>query len=146
MDGWTNVQTKKKLSTFFFFFCSVHRIWFDQAAIPRTMNKMERNDDVDMNESHTCSKFWWAPHTIIVHFFSVRLLFVSRYVSFFCCSVFFFLIDSTRACVRLFVIFIKCWLILNWNLDSSIEFIQLIKQIPSEYYTNPSNRYKQTHK
>lgn len=71
-----------------------------------------------MNESHTCLKFWWAPHhrTIFLTYyycwFSLAL-FRRAYCAF---NVFFFLIDSTRICV-----FTKSWrLILNWNMDGKI--------------------------
>lgn len=103
------------------------------------MNKMERIDDVDMNESHTCSKFWWAPHhrtllqrTLLLFFSSLSL--TRSMCRFF--NVFFFLIDSTRVCVYLLIynlhkMMTDSQLKLGWHKANSIWILyESIKEIP----------------
>lgn len=54
---------QKKLSIFFSLLGSSNLVRLGgYTPHGQYINKMERFDDVDMNESHTCLKFWWAPH------------------------------------------------------------------------------------
>lgn len=138
----------KKTKTFYFFsLCSVHRIWFDQAAIPRTMNKMERNAMVTLAWMKVTHVWSFDELHIIVQPFNVRIAAVSfsLRIGF---SVFSFPWSILRAhtcvCSCLLVIFTKWWLILNWNMLMAIldSFHTLMKWIPSEDYTNPSNRHR----